>query len=66
MQQVADVLAGALPLTDHIARTHLEVELAHCRMRPHPLFAAFVKAARERHEGRLPRLPLPAESAGSK
>jgi CTP synthase len=26
--------------------------------RPHPLFAAFVRAARERAEGRLPRLPI--------
>ncbi len=26
--------------------------------RPHPLFAAFVAAARERAEGRLPRLPM--------
>ena len=26
--------------------------------RPHPLFAAFVRAARERAEGRAPRLPL--------
>ncbi len=29
--------------------------------RPHPLFAAFVKAARARAEGRMPRLPLVAE-----
>ena len=27
--------------------------------RPHPLFAAFVRAARERAEGRNPHLPLP-------
>ena len=36
--------------------------------RPHPLFAAFVKAARERAEGRSPRLPLPIDerlSAGA-
>jgi CTP synthase len=33
--------------------------------RPHPLFAAFVLAARERHEGRLPRLPLAAETVPS-
>ena len=30
--------------------------------RPHPLFAAFVKAARERADGRLPRLPLPIDA----
>jgi CTP synthase len=29
--------------------------------RPHPLFAAFVRAARGRAEGRMPRLPLVAE-----
>jgi CTP synthase len=29
--------------------------------RPHPLFAAFVRAARTRAEGRMPRLPLIAE-----
>jgi CTP synthase len=29
--------------------------------RPHPLFAAFVRAARQRAEGRAPRLPLTAE-----
>ena len=28
--------------------------------RPHPLFAAFVKAARERADGRAPRLPMDA------
>ena len=26
--------------------------------RPHPLFAAFVEASRQRAEGRLPRLPI--------
>ena len=26
--------------------------------RPHPLFAAFVRAARERADGRAPRLPI--------
>jgi len=26
--------------------------------RPHPLFAAFVRAALERAEGRVPRLPM--------
>ena len=37
--------------------------------RPHPLFAAFVRAARDRAEGRAPRLPIdatrPARAAGS-
>jgi len=31
--------------------------------RPHPLFAAFVAAARDRAEGRAPRLPMEAEPA---
>jgi len=31
--------------------------------RPHPLFAAFVRAARERAEGRRPRLPLPIDAS---
>jgi CTP synthase len=30
--------------------------------RPHPLFAAFVLAARERADGRRPRLPLPIDA----
>jgi CTP synthase len=30
--------------------------------RPHPLFAAFVQAARERADGRRPRLPLPIDA----
>jgi CTP synthase len=30
--------------------------------RPHPLFAAFVRAARERADGRRPRLPLPIDT----
>ncbi len=37
--------------------------------RPHPLFAAFVRASRDRAEGRAPRLPIqairPARAAGS-
>jgi CTP synthase len=33
--------------------------------RPHPLFAAFVEAARQRAEGRLPRLPIETEPARS-
>jgi len=33
--------------------------------RPHPLFAAFIRAARDRAEGRAPRLPIEAlEPAG--
>jgi CTP synthase len=31
--------------------------------RPHPLFAAFVEAARQRAEGRSPRLPIATEPA---
>ncbi|HEX6310362.1 MAG TPA: CTP synthase [Acidimicrobiia bacterium] len=33
--------------------------------RPHPLFAAFVAAARDRAEGRAPRLPIPADVPGA-
>ena len=33
--------------------------------RPHPLFAAFVEAARLRADGRLPRLPIETQSLGS-
>ena len=33
--------------------------------RPHPLFAAFVEAARQRAEGRLPRLPIETPAMGS-
>jgi CTP synthase len=33
--------------------------------RPHPLFAAFVSAARDRAEGRAPRLPIPADVPGA-
>jgi CTP synthase len=33
--------------------------------RPHPLFAAFVAAARDRAEGRAPRLPIPADAPGA-
>jgi CTP synthase len=29
--------------------------------RPHPLFAGFLRAAKDRAEGRAPRLPLPAD-----
>jgi CTP synthase len=32
--------------------------------RPHPLFAAFVNAAKERADGRLPRLPIPEPALG--
>ena len=31
--------------------------------RPHPLFAAFVEAARQRAEGRSPRLPIATEAS---
>ena len=32
--------------------------------RPHPLFAGFMRAAKDRAEGRAPRLPLAAEASG--
>ncbi len=33
--------------------------------RPHPLFAAFVESARQRADGRLPRLPIETDQLGS-
>ena len=33
--------------------------------RPHPLFAAFVEAARQRADGRRPKLPIETEPVGS-
>ena len=41
--------------------TQAHPELRSRPTRPHPLFAAFVLAARQRAEGRMPRLPLIAE-----
>ena len=45
------------------SRTQAHPEFKSRPDRPHPLFAAFVQAARDRAEGRRPRLPL-ADRAG--
>ena len=50
-----------LPLDAHpfFVATQAHPEFKSRPNRPHPLFAAFVAAARERAEGRAPRLPIP-------
>ncbi len=52
-----------LPTTMHpfFVATQAHPEFKSRPDRPHPLFAAFVLAARGRAEGRMPRLPLTAE-----
>jgi CTP synthase len=49
-----------LPTTTHpfFVATQAHPEFKSRPNRPHPLFAAFVGAALERAEGRLPRLPI--------
>jgi CTP synthase len=49
-----------LPATSHpfFVATQAHPEFKSRPNRPHPLFAAFVRAALERAEGRLPRLPI--------
>ena len=49
-----------LPTTTHpfFVATQAHPEFKSRPNRPHPLFAAFVRAALERAEGRLPRLPI--------
>ena len=61
--------AGETLFREGDARSHIyRVErgaLCLFKSRPdgaHPLFAAFVRAARDRAEGRLPRLPLSVEA----
>jgi len=51
-----------LPEDQHpfFAATQAHPEFKSRPDRPHPLFAAFIKAARDRSEGRHPRLPLTA------
>jgi CTP synthase len=50
-----------LPVETHpfFVATQAHPEFKSRPNRPHPLFAAFVAAARERAEGRAPRLPIP-------
>jgi CTP synthase len=52
-----------LPKTMHpfFVATQAHPEFKSRPDRPHPLFKAFVYAARQRAEGRMPRLPLIAE-----
>jgi CTP synthase len=55
-----DRLVEFLELPDHpfFVATQAHPEFKSRPDRPHPLFAAFVRAALERAEGRLPRLPI--------
>jgi CTP synthase len=54
-----------LPATMHpfFVATQAHPEFKSRPNRPHPLFAAFVEAARQRAEGRLPRLPIATEAS---
>jgi CTP synthase len=50
-----------LPGHPFFAATQAHPEFKSRPNRPHPLFGAFVRAASERAEGRLPHLPLAVE-----
>ena len=54
------LLVEFVELTDHpfFVATQAHPEFKSRPNRPHPLFAAFVEAARQRAEGRSPRLPI--------
>jgi CTP synthase len=54
------LLVEFVELVDHpfFVATQAHPEFKSRPNRPHPLFAAFVEAARQRAEGRLPRLPI--------
>jgi CTP synthase len=58
-----DRLVEFVELPDHpfFVGTQAHPEFKSRPDRPHPLFAAFVQAARDRAEGRRPRLPLPID-----
>ncbi len=58
-----DRLVEFVELADHpfFVATQAHPEFKSRPDRPHPLFAAFVAAARERAEGRRPRLPIALE-----
>ncbi len=63
-----DRLVEFVELPDHpfFMGTQAHPEFKSRPDRPHPLFAAFVQAARDRADGRRPRLPLPIdEPAGT-
>ena len=49
-----------LPAHPFLVATQAHPEFKSRPDRPHPLFAAFVAAAKERAEGRAPRLPIPS------
>jgi CTP synthase len=57
-----DRLVEFVELADHpfFVATQAHPEFKSRPNRPHPLFAAFVEAARQRADGRLPRLPMAA------
>jgi CTP synthase len=59
-----DRLVEFVELPDHpfFVGTQAHPEFKSRPNRPHPLFAAFVEAARQRAEGRSPRLPIPTEA----
>jgi CTP synthase len=59
-----DRLVEFLELPDHpfFVATQAHPEFKSRPDRPHPLFAAFVRAAKERAEGRSPRLPIAMEA----
>ena len=59
-----DRLVEFVELPDHpfFVGTQAHPEFKSRPDRAHPLFAAFVRAARDRAEGRLPRLPLSVEA----
>jgi CTP synthase len=54
------LLVEFVELTDHpfFVATQAHPEFKSRPNRPHPLFAGFVEAARQRAEGRAPRLPI--------
>jgi CTP synthase len=57
-----DRLVEFIELANHpfFVATQAHPEFKSRPNRPHPLFAAFVDAARQRADGRLPRLPIDA------
>jgi len=54
-----------LPTHPFFVATQAHPEFKSRPDRPHPLFSAFVQAARERADGRLPRLPMPIDTHSS-
>jgi CTP synthase len=60
------LLVEFVELVDHpfFVATQAHPEFKSRPNRPHPLFAAFVEAARQRAEGRAPRLPIETVAVG--